>query len=534
MKIANNITALSTYNNYTANNKNIAGSVKKLSSGYQINSAADNAAGLAISEKMRAQIRGLNQAASNSQDAISLVQTAEGALQSTHDVLQRMRELAVQSSSDTNETTIDRAAIQKEFEELQKEIDDTASKTTFNGQKLIDGTFQKSASILGTSTTLGTAGISTISVAAAKTGSYAITVKNVPAVEGKVTAGTAATVSVGNTVTDGAVDASDDTTDTGDKGVLTFKGLAGSQYNGNVYSIEASDADEYGNINLTVKDSDGETIGVAQISGETIASLAGSNIGGTVSASIEGFGTFSLSIGKGEVSSELVTNINTNYNKMGFGSASETGTNGKDDVVIAATPAVVEMTINGETVSLKQGDSKAVFGETGITIDFGKALSDFDVLDATNFSTATGIGTGNKIDVSAKNAKALTIQTGANQGDELKINIDAMNTESLGVKYADVSSQKTASQAITLVNNAINKVSTQRATLGALQNRIEYKIDNLDTSAENLTSAESNIRDVDMAREMTKFTNANILQQASTAMLAQANSLPQSVLSLLG
>jgi flagellin len=141
MRIQNNIPAINAHRQYGINNASIAKSVEKLSSGYRINRAGDDAAGLAISEKMRAQIRGLTMASKNSQDAISLVQTAEGALQESHNILQRMRELAVQSASDTNETVIDRGALNQEFQQLIKELDDTAGKTKFNDQGLIDGTF---------------------------------------------------------------------------------------------------------------------------------------------------------------------------------------------------------------------------------------------------------------------------------------------------------------------------------------------------------------------------------------------------------
>ncbi|MCL1817200.1 MAG: hypothetical protein FWG43_06340, partial [Clostridiales bacterium] len=154
MRIQNNIMALNAHRQYTINNNNLAKSIEKLSSGYRINRAGDDAAGLAISEKMRAQIRGLNMASKNSQDAISLVQTAEGALQTSHDILQRMRELAVQSASDTNETTIDRSALEKEFQQLIAEIDDTASKTRFNDQNLIDGSYMAKKAIAAKDTGL--------------------------------------------------------------------------------------------------------------------------------------------------------------------------------------------------------------------------------------------------------------------------------------------------------------------------------------------------------------------------------------------
>ena len=279
MRINNNVTALNSHRQYGINNGNIARNVERLSSGFKINRAADDAAGLAISEKMRAQIRGLNMGSKNSLDAISLVQTAEGALQSVHNILQRMRELAVQSASDTNETTVDRAALNLEFQELQDEIDLIANLTEFNTMKLINGDW--------------------------------------------------------------------------------------------------ADADD-----------------------------------------------------------------------------------------------------------------------------------------------------------------AFVIQAGANEPVENRLifTIGAMNTGALGIdtNSSDIATRTASQEAIQSVNDALNTVSMQRARLGAIQNRLEFRIQNLDISAENLQAAESRIRDVDMAKQMTTFTRDNILFQASTAMLAQANALPQAVLQLLG
>ena len=279
MRINNNIAALNTHRQYGINNNNVASSVEKLSSGYRINRAGDDAAGLAISEKMRAQIRGLNMASKNSQDAISLIQTAEGALQETHNILQRMRELAVQAASDTNDGDyeegkdggVDRAALDAEFQELLEEINNIAEQTAFNTRKLLNG-----------------------------------------------------------------------------------------------------------------------------------------NLSGAV------------------------------------------------------------------------------------------------------------------------------IQTGANESETLDISIGDMSTTGLAINTLSLASRANAASAISKVNEAINTVSTERSKLGAYQNRLQHKIANLDTSAENLTAAESRIRDIDMAKEMTNFTKSSILTQAATAMLAQANALPQGVLQLLG
>ncbi len=306
MRINNNIAAMNTHRQYGINNSQISKSTEKLSSGFRINRAGDDAAGLAISEKMRAQIRGLQMASKNSQDAISLVQTAEGALQETHNILQRMRELAVQSASDSNETSIDRAALQAEFRQLQAEIDDTASKTKFNDMGVIDGSFSTATKAFYVQT--------------------------------------------------------------------------------------------------------------------------GANAGDYLAITIGNMNTTTLNVAAGGVSASTVKTQDNN-------------------------PLVTESSLN-----------------------LGAA-------------SAAGI---------------------------------------------NVATRTAASVAIKAVNTAINVVSTQRAKLGALQNRLQHKINNLDTSAENLSAAESRIRDIDMAKEMTNYTRWNILSQASTAMLAQANQAPQGVLQLLG
>ena len=269
MYLNTNIMAMNAYRRYSKNVAMLSKSIMRLSSGYRINSVADDPAGLAISEKMRAQIRGLNMASRNCQDAISLIQTAEGSMQSSHNILQRMRELAVQASSDTNENDIDRDALNKEFIELAKELDEISSQTQYNDQNLLDGSWNKKS-----------------------------------------------------------------------------------------------------------------------------------------------------------------------------------------------------------------------------------------------------------------------IQTGPNQGDELTFSIDSVGLKALGLRGFDLSDRESASEAITAVDNAINRLSSQRANLGALHNRLEFKISNLETMAENLTAAESRIRDVDYAKEIMEFTRYQILTQVSMAIMAQANALPHTVLKL--
>lgn len=366
MRINTNLMAWNTHRQLTVNSNNVAKSTEKLSSGRRVNRAGDDAAGLAISEKMRAQIRGLNMASKNSQDAISLVQTAEGALTETHAILQRMRELSVQSSSDTNEGSVDRKALDAEYQQLGNEINDIASKTKFNDMALLDGTFGVGVdTAVANSSIFGVAGVLTATAEGVATENFSFT------------------------------EAAGDLTITSDQG-------------------------------------------------KSITITGGAPAGGASTLHVEEFG-----------------------------------------LTIQLGAAYVAGTLSGEDLQMEAG------------------------------------GAGGQI------------QTGSNQGDNLNIAITAMDTTSLAINGDDILTRATAETSITNVNAAINTVSSQRAKLGALQNRLEHKIKNLDTSSENLGAAESRIRDLDMAKEMTKFTSNNILVQAATAMLSQANSAPQSVLQLL-
>jgi len=517
MRIQNNIMALNTHRQYTINNNNIAKSLEKLSSGYRINRAGDDAAGLAISEKMRAQIRGLNMASKNSQDGISMIQTAEGALQSTHDILQRMRELAVQSSSDTNEQTVDRAALQQEFSALLDEVDQIAGKTRFNDQNLIDGTFQKNKMSLGSGTGTAfatTVGSMAILVDRATAGTHAVTITvNTPTAATPVS-GTAATVTPSVTVTAGTGGAVNDL----GSATVAFTAIPTAQHNGNTYvlTIQGSSADS---MTLQLTDSNGNLVSQAQNVDMTAWSTSGSK-----TINFDGVGSLTLGLTTG-------TTVTANAAGASAVTAAFSGitfafsTGGKDAGVTPAVRGSIDITIDNETVSVYMGDTTANFKNAGIQLSF-TAISDADV-------AATGRFTAGDIVVNQTTGQNFVVQVGANQGDEQRINIDAMNSRVLGIAFSDISTQQSASRAITEVNSALNRVSTQRAALGALQNKLEFKINNLDTSAENLQAAESRIRDLDMASEMTNFTKANILSQASTAMLAQANALPQGVLQLL-
>ncbi|WP_303866864.1 flagellin [Acetobacterium wieringae] len=434
MRINHNIAALNTYNKLSANTAATSKSLEKLSSGLKINRAGDNAAGLAISEKMRGQISGLNTSSSNASDGISLIQTAEGALNETHSILQRMRELAVQSSNDTN-TDADRGEIQKEINQLTKEIDRISNDTEFNTQKLLNG----------------------------------------------------------------------------DKAIKTTTSVSGVT-NANV-SVEAGVA---GGTYKVVTD-----ITAATVTGISATGTGFANASGTVQLSGGDLGTTDLKAGTYTITvdSTAKTASLTDVDGRLVESIDTTGTSkvigGIDISVGAATDGTLTFTV---------GTAKKE--EITVTNAAGKEVKGINV--ELNYDAADASGS---IVVDAKNV--LTFQIGANTGQSTTLGIDNMSAKELGVDALDLTKQSTANSAITTIDDAIAEVSSQRAKLGAVQNRLEHTINNLGTSAENLSSAESRIRDVDMAKEMMEFTKNNILSQAAQSMLAQANQQPQSVLQLL-
>lgn len=392
MRINNNLMAMNTHRQLGINNGAGAKSIEKLSSGYRINRAGDDAAGLAISEKMRGQIRGLDQASRNSQDTISLIQTAEGALSESHAILQRMREVAVQSSNDTN-TDSDRKALQNEVKQLVGELDRIGNTTEFNTKKLLEGSAK--------------------GVTEAVDG--AMRINNNSAITFSTT-GTVDAAIASTTQVNGAYM------------VIRTNGQAGAAFTSTDYKIIGPD-------------------------GKTSADLTLADTNVIVTATI-------------------VTGAAT----------ITTGAVGLSDMKV------------GESFTL-------VFGATEAA---GSSLAD-----------------------------SIMGQIGANAGQTAFISMGDMRAEALGVDKVDISTKFGAQVAIETVQVGLEKVSAQRSSLGAMQNRLEHTIKNLDTAAENLQASESRIRDVDMAKEMMNFTKNNILTQAAQAMLAQANQAPQGLLQLL-
>jgi flagellin len=483
MRINNNIMALNAHRQLAVNQSNAAKSMERLSSGMRINRAGDDAAGLAISEKMRGQIRGLKQASRNAQDGISLIQTAEGALTETHAILQRMRELAVQASSDTNVDELDREAIQNEFNQLKDEIDTIRNNTEFNTQKLLNG---------------GGEGLT-----ATVTGAGKITFGPADPVEevlGKYTFKFTAATEAGGTVTiDGEeVTLAEDTDAEGLAALINDHTTLGARF----------EASAEGDV-VTLTERPGEATGQDLASGDVTVSGGGN-------AAIENFAVAVSSVAA-SAGGELALTITKPFEE---GDTLEVG---------------------GVTYTFVTGTADATNNEISLdaigTTETAQATGLATVLGAQDgIASATAEGSSVIIvpeDVAGGTFKA-TFQIGANETQIMSIEIGDMGAEALGLNNVDLSSGETARQAITTINSAINDVSNQRSALGAYQNRLEHTISNLNNSAENLQAAESRIRDLDMAEEIMAFTKNNILQQAATAMLAQANMAPQSVLQLLG
>jgi flagellin len=543
MRINHNIASLNTYRQLTMNNANGSKSLEKLSSGYRINRAGDDAAGLAISEKMRAQIRGLGMASKNSQDAISLIQTAEGALSETQSILQRMRELAVQSANDTN-VSIDREQMQKEVNQLTSEINRIANATEFNTMKLLNGDLAKTVSSTESVLASGTKANSYASKASgivgnlnelisggitiAAGGEYALDA-NSAGNSVKLTATTAGiTVEITTGTANGTASTYSDT--------ITLDANGGYTYDnhGVSFSIAAADVSQI---------SAAESITISALSAGTTGAIA-TNSTYTYSGVASSVATLSDVTVTAHNDNKDVRSITIDWN-----GATTTG----------GTFTIKHLDSAGGTVHTDTLVSSALgtisYDEHGIAFSINTTnVSASATLTATISLTDLGTTTTTTYDSS----NALQFQVGANQAQTMTLDVADMGSTTLGVssttsgsgfgttkmvtdadgstveQYAlDITTKTNAAASITVFDTAINTVSEERSKLGAVQNRLEHTISNLDASAENLQASESRIRDVDMAKEMMEFTKNNILMQAAQSMLAQANQQPQGVLQLL-
>ena len=453
-------------------------STEKLSSGYRINRAADDAAGLSISEKMRKQIRGLDKASSNAQDGVSSVQTAEGALTEVHSMLQRMNELATQAANGTNSTT-DRSAIQDEMDQLTTEIDRVAETTKFNETYLLKGdngtkTINMKAHDAGLKGTLTDNGDGTATF-----------------VMDELKVGDSVSIG-GKNYTIGAT--ADEAKDTYDKKVTK----TGEKLTINGKSIEI--IANYDNGQGTDADADAKKTDLQSKGQYTLADAKALIDEGTTIKFADGT---SLKAMKGATD----------------------GIDDNDTSVITAKKAYT--LAQDELLKANQ------IGDTNNDAKVGKddTFTSYTLADASNtFKIHTGTS-----DVAEKLSFSLHVGSDADMTNKITVGIETMNSSYLGIKGLNVNDDSgiAGTYAIDAISDALQKVSDQRSSLGAVQNRLEHTIDNLDNVVENTTSAESRIRDTDMAKEMVNYSKNNILAQAGQSMLAQANQSNQGVLSLL-
>ena len=547
MVVQHNLKAMNSNRMLGVTQKTVAGSTEKLSSGYKINRAADNAAGLSISEKMRKQIRGLTQASANAEDGISSVQTAEGALQEVTDMLQRMNELAVQAANGTNSVT-DRQYIQDEVDQLVTEIDRVAETTKFNETYLLKGDTTKDTTKVYTTnySVTYTKNLGSNSADVAKKIDYNDN-DNLYIVSASIGTATLTSPLTANVIAKG-----DD--------VTKYLGKAEEDANATVKaSMEFSE--DY----VAFKNAALDTATIGKLKNDSTNNVITSDTNGDTYI-LDTETNEITKIAQGSDLSKYLKNveINADGTTVDFaemkdqyrlltvaadqGGATGTSKLAGDDLIDQTS-----FKVNESMQKLYDADGKEVsgvalnkyFDEKG---DYKGGL--FSDSQATKAVTADNSGAGGNIkDYITKNTAEVTqdlsfsLHVGADSARTNKIatNIQSMSSAALGINklkstavgMVDASGDN-ATDAIDVIADALQKVSTQRSALGAVQNRLEHTIKNLDNVVENTTSAESAIRDTDMATEMVKYSNANILSQAGQSMLAQANQSNQGVLSLLG
>ena len=520
MRIQHNIPALNAHRNLTNNNSAVSKNLEKLSSGYRINRAGDDAAGLAISEKMRAQITGLQTAQKNAEDGVSLVQTAEGALTEVHSMLNRMVELATQSANGTYSES-NRQEMQKEIDALNEEIDRISATSNFNGTKLFQGGGANGAAA-------GVPDIKGLDMDPAAGGSKF-------------------------TVTSGVILANAETGLTANqnyKVTFTYADKAGDT---KTATVELAYDHANGTLNGTKVAKTGE-ITQAEFAKEVAKALKETGLKDTFKITDKTDGTLQIDAKENNSaiavkSFEVTGSPNTNNNIVFAG----LGTAGVDDFQkfdFNGFGLKETFTIGGKKFAFVGSDADAfALGSdvNAIKVANGTSVAGADVTamaalieqktgykpnvngTALEFKAPTGAAGGAGGDVTID----LHVGESSDDANKISVKIKAMSSASLGVQGLDIGTAAGAKTAIDTVNKAIDDVSSIRSDLGALQNRLEHTINNLGVQTENITAAESRIRDVDMAKEMMAYTKNNILVQASQAMLAQANQVPQGGLQLL-
>ncbi|MEY6431899.1 flagellin [Thioalkalicoccus limnaeus] len=483
--INTNVMSLNAQRNMLKSSGDMATTMQRLSTGLRINSAKDDAAGLAISERMTGQIRGMNQAVRNANDGISLMQTAEGALQEVTNNLQRIRELAVQAANSSNSST-DRAALQAEVSQLAAEIDRVAGQTNFNGTQLLDGSFSSQSFQVGANAGEAINVKSIVDSRTASLGSHTLTAEGT--ITGKVVAGAA------NGIT--AVASTDN---------FTIKTDAGTT-SAITYAADASAKDIAAAINSAAS---GIGVTATATNSTTLSGLNGIGNGdGTVSFTLNGQAVSAVLTDQNDLSS-LVSAINGVSGTTGV-TAAFSSTDSKASISLTTT--------DGRNIAL---GAFAVDGASEQSISFGgTTLTEGGAVAAVQ----TGI-------VSLSSSKG-AIST-ANANAQVFAGAGVNNSSFASLAAVDISTSANASSALATLDAALQQINTGRADLGAIQNRFESVVSSLQITSENLSASRSRIQDADFAAETANLTRAQILQQAGVAMLSQANQAPQTVLSLL-
>ena len=537
MIVQHNMSAMNANRMLGITNSSLAKSTEKLSSGYKINRAADDAAGLSISEKMRSQIRGLNKASANAQDGISLIQTAEGALNESHSILQRMRELSVQASNGT-ETDDDREAVQKEISQLQEELTRISSTTEFNTMKLLDGSQGGSSSTTGSGPKFGVVD-STLDGALVTSNVKGIKVATAASDDTKVGQETAIWGKDGKTLTLNlsknkvyTQDEIDDLISNAKQEDSTAEGAPAEvkvTLKNGIFNADADTTDGKETAAGVKAASDAVEVAADTFVGANKIKFTSNKYGAEFNGTTFDF-AFDKEAGKEEVetttaiTTDAANGITAGAYKIHLAAGKEYTAEDLEDILKSAG-FDFDVTLSGATPD----DPNTLFATSGAT-----TVGQLTMANGAGLGSTKALWGQDGYDGVSSNA-GITLQIGANEGQTMSFTIDDMSARSLGVdaNKIDIATQDGAKKATTTIDAAIKKVSAQRSKLGAVQNRLEHTIANLDTASENTQTSESRIRDTDMAEEMVAYSKNNILLQAGQSMLAQANQSNQGVLSLL-
>ena len=574
MRIQHNIAAMSSYRNYTNNVSAVNKNLEKLSSGYKINRAGDDAAGLAISEKMRAQISGLEAAQKNAKDGISLVKTAEGALQEVHDMLNRMVTLATQSANRPYHNETDRYQLQKEVNQLKTEIDRIADSANFNGIQLLDGSMAAKSAISGVADAkLTIVADGQLAGKEAQPGVFTADLSNAMLSNDSDTDLTGKFTVAGNKV-EVTVKAHDQLSGQDlAKAIVSALGTDFQDADKNSYDISV----ENGVITFTQKDIPAAGLDTMKAfnfeytttglnAHPTTGAVKFSNQGGEndVTVKVEPvskaneriYAKAEMTLDKNSVYDGAALKIGDTTYVFAVGADSQykdyanvvdltdkvaTDTNLFKVAAGRLTTAaadnknfIVGTDVNSATITFTEKEGGVDYAKNNLAGKNGVSAGDEAAGDATKANWAGLIQTGKVNTGKSTNGLVLQIGDTSDSYNQMRVSINDCHTAAIGIDGVDISTQSGAQAAVDKIKSAINYVSDVRGTLGATQNRLDHTINNLSVMRENIQDAESTIRDTDIAEEMMAYTKNNILVQSAQAMLAQANQIPQGVLQLLG